>query len=651
MPKKYNTINDKKLFLEKILKILCINYFENLHYNIGDCDLFDLLILHKEFNISLKNSCKNLQELINLFDKNKYNYNNLVETTELWYKLSRKLITDNGGCTIINKKGANLMSILQEIYPKIVLYPWLFSKTPSGMWDDNGDKSLMIKYVSWFLKKHKISSFEDCYKIKNEDIEKNSGSGLLHFHEFSVYVLLKNTIIHKWLPWKFTCAPNGLWKNKKNIVWYIEWLCDLYNFTTKEDKYKIKRQILMDNDGSTLLSRFHSVYNILVFVYPDEKWDFWKVEQAPKYYWDKIEYQRAFMDSFHNSVEIKTQEQMYYVQIDEINDYGGSTLTCNIYGNRYNLYSSIFPELYWEKEQFFKKTDLCGNIECIHNCFNRSFASHPYSNRLSKKNKKEANKIYRYSDEKQLFECDICNHEFYLTPHEVQGGSYCPYCRKVAPFLCGDINCNLCYNNSLASTPLSITIIDKSINLFTINKNAKQHFECKCENCKNTFKKYAYQLSSGSFCSFCKKKTEQKTFEFLKILYIPECKILEIIREYRKDWCKGEFNNKLPYDFCIVLEYNNKQFNIIIEVDGEQHFRDVKKWCNYEMQHIRDIYKIKCALENNSHVIRIYQPDIWYDSIDWKTEIQTKINEILHNEIASIYFISNSNIYKDFYTS
>ena len=69
------------------------------------------------------------------------------------------------------------------------------------------------------------------------------------------------------------------------------------------------------------------------------------------------------------------------------------------------------------------------------------------------------------------------------------------------------------------------------------------------------------------------------------------------------------------------------------------------------MQHIRDIYKIKCALENNSHVIRIYQPDIWYDSIDWKTEIQTKINEILHNEIASIYFISNSNIYKDFYTS
>lgn len=420
MTKKYNTINDKKIFLEKILKILCINYFQKLDYNISNCDLFDLLILHKELNILLKNSCKDLQELINLFDKNKYNYNNLVETTELWYKLSRKLIIDNGGCTIINKKGANLMLILQEIYPKIVLYPWLFCKTPYGMWDNNGNKSLMIKYISWFMKKNKISSFEDCYKITNEDIEKNSGGGLLHFHEFSVYILLKNTIIYKWLPWKFSCAPNGLWKDRKNIVWYIEWLCDLYHFKTKEDKYKITRQLLMDNKGSTLLSRFHSVYNILDFVYPDEKWDFWRVEQAPKGYWDKIEYQRVFMDSFHNSVEIKTQEQMYYIQIDEINNYGGSNLTTNIYGNRYNLYSAIFPELNWDKSKFFKKTQLCGNNVCSHNCFNRSFASHPYSTRLSKKNKKDANKIYRYSDENQLFECDvIMNLNFLLMKFKV----------------------------------------------------------------------------------------------------------------------------------------------------------------------------------------------------------------------------------------
>jgi hypothetical protein len=581
-------------------------------------------------------------------------------STKLWYKLSREIVKKNGGRSLFNE-GKSLFDILREFYPQNNLYAWLFEKgnVPSNYWENIENHKL---YINWYLelkglKVNDVINYEECYKIKNEELCKEKGGSLINLkYDFSVYNLLKATIEYHWLPWKFTNAPNNFWSGeykKENAILYLNWLFDVLEFSSKKDFYKLKKNHFVNNYGAGLLNVFNSkIMDMLNFAFPNDdtwKWQFWRFGQVQKYVWDIISNQREFMDYVHKKLLIKSQEEMYYVEIDEINYYGGITLTNNIYSNnRYNLYSSIFPELIWEKDKFFKKTDLCGINGCCHNCFNRSFASHPYSNMLSKKKQKPANKVNRYSDEKLLFECHMCNHEFKLSPHEIQGGSYCPYCRKVAPFLCGDINCDWCYNNSLASIPLSNTIVDKSINLLIINKHAKQSFECKCEKCNNIFKKYAYQLSSGSFCGFCKKKTEEKTFEFLKILVIPQCKIIEIVREYKKDWCKGEFNNKLPYDFCIVLEYNNKQFNIIIEVDGEQHFRDIKNWCNYEKQHIRDIYKIKRALENNNSIIRIYQPDIWFDNIDWKTEIQIKINQILHTKNPSIHFISNLNIYDNF---
>ena len=39
------------------------------------------------------------------------------------------------------------------------------------------------------------------------------------------------------------------------------------------------------------------------------------------------------------------------------------------------------------------------------------------------------------------------------------------------------------------------------------------------------------------------------------------------------------------------------------------------------------------ATENNHHVIRLFQPDIWNDAFDWRNWLKIKIKDILDNYI------------------
>lgn len=59
--------------------------------------------------------------------------------------------------------------------------------------------------------------------------------------------------------------------------------------------------------------------------------------------------------------------------------------------------------------------------------------------------------------------------------------------------------------------------------------------------------------------------------------------------QYKVDWCKNI--KHLPFDF--VLE----EHKIIIELDGESHFKQVAKWKPFEHNRDRDLYKMKCAHE------------------------------------------------------
>jgi len=73
------------------------------------------------------------------------------------------------------------------------------------------------------------------------------------------------------------------------------------------------------------------------------------------------------------------------------------------------------------------------------------------------------------------------------------------------------------------------------------------------------------------------------------------------------------------YDFYLI------DHRLILEIDGNQHFIQVNNWGSPEETLENDIQKMKLAIDNGISILRIYQPDIWSDKIDWKKYISNNL--------------------------
>ena len=145
------------------------------------------------------------------------------------------------------------------------------------------------------------------------------------------------------------------------------------------------------------------------------------------------------------------------------------------------------------------------------------------------------------------------------------------------------------------------------------------------------FQQTAYIHCAGAGCSCCINKTEGILYEFLK-KNKSNLEMKKIIQQYNASWYKENYR----YDFYIELENGKK---IIIECDGEQHYIHNKYFHrdrSLEKQQDRDMYKMNKALENGVSMIRIYQEEVYKDTIDWKNEITDAINDIKNENEDSI---------------
>jgi len=133
-------------------------------------------------------------------------------------------------------------------------------------------------------------------------------------------------------------------------------------------------------------------------------------------------------------------------------------------------------------------------------------------------------------------------------------------------------------------------------------------------------------------CPSCINKTEYKFYNKLKEFY-PTLK-----RQFKVEWCKNKLY--LPFDFVI------EEMNIIIELDGEQHFTQVSNWTSPEIQIEKDKFKTGCANKNGFSVIRLLQDDVSKDNFDWLTEIKTSVSKIMTEEKTQNIFICKNNEYE-----
>jgi very-short-patch-repair endonuclease len=273
------------------------------------------------------------------------------------------------------------------------------------------------------------------------------------------------------------------------------------------------------------------------------------------------------------------------------------------------------------------------NINCIP-CFNKSFASHPKSVlwHPTKNGDIEPRDIPKRVRGKfwMLCENNICKHSYETI---ISNYTQCPYCSNSPKLLCNkNIDCNACFNKSFASHPTSelwnykknFPIIPREIFLNTYDK---YWFICDKKDCNANFYMDPHNINQkNQGCPNCKLKTEKKLFDFLINHYK-----YKIIRQQKFSWCKNI--KELPFDFYIQI------FNLIIELDGRQHFVKVKNRDDPDIIQKNDIYKTFLALNKGKSIIRISQDDVWNDRINWKKEL---IKYIKAYEIPTTIYISNN---------
>jgi len=105
---------------------------------------------------------------------------------------------------------------------------------------------------------------------------------------------------------------------------------------------------------------------------------------------------------------------------------------------------------------------------------------------------------------------------------------------------------------------------------------------------------------SGAGCPICSQsKGERKILNFLK-----ENNIV-FFSEYRFKDCK--YKNTLPFDFYLP------DYNLLIEYDGEQHFKPIKCFGGekeFKLRRLKDNIKTKYAIKNNILLVRLSYLDL-----------------------------------------
>ena len=223
-----------------------------------------------------------------------------------------------------------------------------------------------------------------------------------------------------------------------------------------------------------------------------------------------------------------------------------------------------------------------------------------------------------------------CLHEWETTVKDkckIKDPIKCPYCNPYTTSCC--IHTSIVTTHPEIASQIHLTKnVDINPENITFGSNRKLWWIC---SFGHEWEAYVNLRHKGTNCPVCKYRTSEKLFNYIKSIF-PDA-----ISEYRVDWCKNPFTDRcLPFDIYIP------SLNMIIELDGPQHFRQVSNWCNPEFTQLKDVYKMRLAYTQKINVIRILQEDVYKNSLEW-LDINLKPELIKRNENA--LFISSIDVY------
>jgi very-short-patch-repair endonuclease len=157
-------------------------------------------------------------------------------------------------------------------------------------------------------------------------------------------------------------------------------------------------------------------------------------------------------------------------------------------------------------------------------------------------------------------------------------------------------------------------IVNQSDLLLPMYCNKKVEFEC--DVCLHVFSSTLNNIVSlGRWCPKCKNKTELMVLNYLQEMNI------KVVTQYIPGGMKQMKKNYGTYG---KLDFYLPEFNLIFEIDGAQHNREVAFFGKTSLfkRMILDKWKEFLVQKEGMNVIRFDQEAIWGDKYDWKQEMK-----------------------------
>ena len=253
--------------------ISILSQFQNSHiklitaiYNNYDWLPWKFNSVPKRYWEDKNNVIKYMNWLSNELHINKY---------EDWYNVSREDILNKYGNSLLGMYNNSHIKLITTIYNDYDWLPWMFKSSPRKYWED---KNNVVKYMNWLANKLNINKNEDWYKVTQQDIINNYGSGLIKKYNYSPTKLIVNTIDnYKWDLFKFNSLPQGYLKLIQNdndfVKYFVDYFIDKFKITKTEDWYligdnQIKESVsLKITDFMIIVKQFYPDLNLKKFQY------------------------------------------------------------------------------------------------------------------------------------------------------------------------------------------------------------------------------------------------------------------------------------------------------------------------------------------------------------------------------------------------
>ncbi len=198
-------------------------------------------------------------------------------------------------------------------------------------------------------------------------------------------------------------------------------------------------------------------------------------------------------------------------------------------------------------------------------------------------------------------------------------------------------NCRQCAVNNYSNEEFIVKSKEIFGDTFDYSKcnyiNAITKITLICKEKKHEFEVCPTKHYSTLGCPLCNKTTEGKMEKELRQKY-PNLKLQFFIKNIN-------MIKTYPFDFLI------KKHNIIVELDGKQHFERVEFFQQtVEERQLVDFIKMYWAFKEGFTVIRVYQPDVYKDNFDWVGQLVENIKD--YDKPEFICLAKNISVYDEY---